>query len=115
MLVSNSHEFRNALGQFATGVTIVTTIDAQAAPVGVTASSFNSISLDPPLVERLEHKAPDIHLSESGRETFIKLLASSKALGEQWLKHFTNDELEATRKFLKKLINITGSDIPELW
>jgi len=46
----NPHEFRNALGQFATGVTIVTTTDDKAMPVGVTASSFNSVSLDPPLV-----------------------------------------------------------------
>lgn len=42
--------FRNALGAFATGVTIATTIDAEGKPVGVTASSFNSVSLDPPLV-----------------------------------------------------------------
>ena len=42
--------FRDALGAFATGVTIVTTTDAAGAPVGVTASSFNSVSLDPPLV-----------------------------------------------------------------
>ena len=43
-------QFRNALGQFATGVTIVTTKDQGDKPVGVTASSFNSVSLDPPLV-----------------------------------------------------------------
>jgi flavin reductase (DIM6/NTAB) family NADH-FMN oxidoreductase RutF len=43
-------EFRNALGSFATGVTIITTRDAEGAPVGITASSFNSVSLDPPLV-----------------------------------------------------------------
>lgn len=43
-------EFRNALGQFATGVTIVTTIEDTGKPIGVTASSFNSVSLDPPLV-----------------------------------------------------------------
>jgi 3-hydroxy-9,10-secoandrosta-1,3,5(10)-triene-9,17-dione monooxygenase reductase component len=43
-------EFRNALGAFATGVTIVTTRDGEGAPTGVTASSFNSVSLDPPLV-----------------------------------------------------------------
>ena len=43
-------QFRNALGQFATGVTIVTTLDAAKNPVGVTVSSFNSVSLDPPLV-----------------------------------------------------------------
>lgn len=42
--------FRDALGSFATGVTIATTLDALNEPVGVTASSFNSVSLDPPLV-----------------------------------------------------------------
>ncbi|MEZ5696262.1 MAG: flavin reductase [Sphingomonadaceae bacterium] len=42
--------FRNALGAFATGVTIATTLDGEGQPVGVTASSFNSVSLDPPLV-----------------------------------------------------------------
>lgn len=42
--------FRNALGSFATGVTVATTIDRAGQPIGVTASSFNSVSLDPPLV-----------------------------------------------------------------
>lgn len=42
--------FRNALGSFATGVTIVTARDASGAPVGLTANSFNSVSLDPPMV-----------------------------------------------------------------
>lgn len=43
-------ELRQALGQFATGVTIVTTLDADARPIGVTASSFNAVSLTPPLI-----------------------------------------------------------------
>ncbi|HTI02071.1 MAG TPA: flavin reductase [Acidisoma sp.] len=42
--------FRNALGSFATGVTIVTARSAEGADVGVTANSFNSVSLDPPMV-----------------------------------------------------------------
>lgn len=42
--------FRRALGQFATGVTIVTCLDADGAPTGMTANSFSSVSLDPPLV-----------------------------------------------------------------
>ena len=50
MTAASSKDFRNALGQFATGVTIVTATDTNGAPVGVTASSFNSVSLDPPLV-----------------------------------------------------------------
>jgi flavin reductase (DIM6/NTAB) family NADH-FMN oxidoreductase RutF len=43
-------DFRAALGMFATGVTIVTGRDASGRPIGLTANSFNSVSLDPPLV-----------------------------------------------------------------
>jgi flavin reductase (DIM6/NTAB) family NADH-FMN oxidoreductase RutF len=42
--------FRRALSQFATGVTIITTLSPQGDPIGFTASSFNSVSLTPPLV-----------------------------------------------------------------
>ena len=42
--------FRDTLGLFVTGVTIITTRDAEGAPVGITANSFNSVSLDPPLI-----------------------------------------------------------------
>jgi 3-hydroxy-9,10-secoandrosta-1,3,5(10)-triene-9,17-dione monooxygenase reductase component len=43
-------DFRNTLGSFATGVTIITTQGADGALVGITVNSFNSVSLDPPLV-----------------------------------------------------------------
>jgi 3-hydroxy-9,10-secoandrosta-1,3,5(10)-triene-9,17-dione monooxygenase reductase component len=46
----DTREFRGALGAFATGVTIVTTRDPRGRPVGLTANSFNSLSLDPPMV-----------------------------------------------------------------
>lgn len=42
--------FRKALGSFATGVTIITTRDVTGGPVGLTVNSFNSVSLNPPLV-----------------------------------------------------------------
>ncbi|MBL8382084.1 MAG: flavin reductase family protein [Burkholderiales bacterium] len=41
---------RTALGQFATGVTVVTTVAADRGLVGLTANSFSALSLDPPLV-----------------------------------------------------------------
>lgn len=44
-----ARDFRDALGRFATGVTIVTTMGPQG-PLGFTANSFASVSLDPPLV-----------------------------------------------------------------
>lgn len=46
----DAQEFRAALGLFATGVTIVTARGPDGAPVGLTANSFNSVSLEPPLV-----------------------------------------------------------------
>jgi len=45
-----TEDFRAALAMFATGVTIVTALDADSRPVGLTANSFNSVSLAPPLV-----------------------------------------------------------------
>ena len=43
-------ELRNAFGCFATGVTIITTLDQDGEKIGITANSFSSLSLDPPLV-----------------------------------------------------------------
>ena len=43
-------EFRQSLGCFPTGVAIVTTLDSKGKPVGVTISSFNSVSMTPPLI-----------------------------------------------------------------
>lgn len=43
-------EFRHAMGHFATGVTVVTSVTEDGAPVGTTANAVTSLSLDPPLV-----------------------------------------------------------------
>lgn len=73
------------------------------------------------IFDRLERKdwisriQKTVSISPSGREIYIKLLAHSKALEEQIKKHFTEDELAQAATFLKKVIDITGSDIPELW
>lgn len=42
--------FRHAMGQFATGVTVVTSVDADGRPVGTTANAVSSLSLEPPLL-----------------------------------------------------------------
>jgi flavin reductase (DIM6/NTAB) family NADH-FMN oxidoreductase RutF len=44
------HAFRSVLGRFASGVTVVTTVDANGDDRGMTVSSFCSVSLEPPLV-----------------------------------------------------------------
>ena len=43
-------EFRKAMGCYATGITVITSLSAARKPVGMTVNSFNSVSLDPPLV-----------------------------------------------------------------
>lgn len=43
-------DFRRALSRFATGIGVVTTLDANGEKVGITISSFNSVSLEPPLI-----------------------------------------------------------------
>ena len=47
---SDPQKLRECLGKFATGVTVVTCNDAHGRPCGITANSFSSVSLDPPLV-----------------------------------------------------------------
>ena len=47
---SDSRTLRNALGRFATGVAIVTAIDPDGHPIGLTINSFSAVSLDPALV-----------------------------------------------------------------
>lgn len=43
-------DFRRALSCFATGISVVTALDAKGDKVGITVSSFNSVSLEPPLI-----------------------------------------------------------------
>jgi flavin reductase (DIM6/NTAB) family NADH-FMN oxidoreductase RutF len=46
----DTRDFRRSLGKFATGITVITTRTAEGQPIGFTANSFASASLEPPLV-----------------------------------------------------------------
>lgn len=50
MTMDNTRLLRDSFGAFMTGVTVVTAMDEAGAPVGFTANSFSSVSLDPPLL-----------------------------------------------------------------
>lgn len=71
---------------FATGVTIVTTRNAQGQPIGLTANSFNSVSLDPPLVLwSLSRAAASMPAFANGSHYAINVLAADqKALAERF-------------------------------
>jgi flavin reductase (DIM6/NTAB) family NADH-FMN oxidoreductase RutF len=79
-------EFRSALGMFATGVTIVTARTADGQVIGLTANSFNSVSLDPPLVLwSLSRAAASLPAFSTGSHYAINVLAAEqKTLAERF-------------------------------
>ena len=79
-------EFRAALGMFATGVTIVTARGPDGEPVGLTANSFNSVSMSPPLVLwSLARSAGSMPAFERGSHYAINILAAEQhALAERF-------------------------------
>ncbi len=87
--ISPAKKFRQALGQFTTGVTVITTCDGEQRPVGITVNSFNSVSLEPQLVlwslsnhtnsseafRQSDHFA--IHVLNSGQQALSNTFATS--------------------------------------
>ncbi|MCG2594525.1 flavin reductase family protein [Ramlibacter sp. XY19] len=82
----SSQEFRAALGMFGTGVTIVTARSAEGQLVGLTANSFNSVSLAPPLVLwSLARAAASMAIFSAGSHYAINILAADqKPLAERF-------------------------------
>lgn len=71
--------FRNALGSFATGVAIITTRDGAGEPVGLTVNSFNSVSLNPPLVLwSLANNAMSLSAFRDAQYWAVHILASDQ-------------------------------------
>lgn len=85
-------DLRNALGSFATGVTVITTLGSNGQKVGMTANSFNSVSLDPALV-----------LWSIGRDTncFEDFIAADAFA----IHVLANDQMDISNRFAK-----TGAD-----
>ena len=84
----SAQEFRAALGMFATGVTIVTARGADGKIIGLTANSFNSVSLDPPLVLwSLSRAAASMAVFSAGSHYAINVLAADQMqLAERFAK-----------------------------
>ena len=70
---------RVALGRFTTGVTIVTCCDADGAPVGLTANSFQALSLEPPLILwSLRRGSASLPAFEAATHFVVNVLAESQ-------------------------------------
>lgn len=71
--------FRTALGRFATGVTIVTARSSDGTLVGLTANSFNSVSLEPPLVLwSLSQRSSSMPVFQAGTHYAINVLSAQQ-------------------------------------
>lgn len=85
-------DFRRTLAQFASGVTVVTVLDAAGRPHGVTATSFSSLSLDPPLVQwSLRRAAWSYPIFSAARGFAINILAAGQ---EEVSRVFANPDLD---------------------
>jgi flavin reductase (DIM6/NTAB) family NADH-FMN oxidoreductase RutF len=67
----DGRELRNALGRFATGVCVISTVTDAGEVVGITANSFSSVSLDPPLVLWNLQNNSDVYDVFSGPRFFV--------------------------------------------
>lgn len=85
-----SVEFREGLSRFASGVTVVTTLDADGLPRGLTVSAFCSLSLEPPLVLICIEKGIRSHEALSSASRFVVNILSS-------------DQLEVSNRFASPL------------
>ncbi len=75
----DSKALRAALGRFGTGVTIITCVDSQGQRVGLTANSFGSLSLDPPLVLwSLRRQSPSLEAFSTTGHFAVNVLAQSQ-------------------------------------
>ena len=88
----DSRHFRHALSQFATGITVITTRLEDGSFLGLTASSFNSVSLDPPLVLwSLGDRAQSMPIFTNNSHYVINVLASDQRhLAEQFASRTEN-------------------------
>jgi flavin reductase (DIM6/NTAB) family NADH-FMN oxidoreductase RutF len=84
---------RDALGEFATGVTVVTARAADGQPVGVTINSFASVSLEPPLVLwSLGLDSPSLAVFETCSHYAVNVLAADQAEFSQRFSQSQSDK-----------------------
>ncbi len=103
--MTDSKKFRDALGEFATGVCIATTAPAGGEPIGMTINSFSSVSLDPPLVMWSIHNSSDCLLKFEQSENFsISVLsAEQEALSNRYAK--PGDHLLLPEHFISSAVS----------
>ncbi len=103
-------DLRRALGQYATGVTVVTTLDASGQPFGMTANSFTSVSLAPPLVLWAAAKSsPSLIAFEQSDRFAVNVLASDQHHLSRQFSTSGSDKFEGVRLLAADLPLLAGT------
>ena len=85
-------ELRNVMGHFATGVTVITTRNADGKPFGLTANALSSLSLDPPLILVCIDKGVDCYACFAESKVFAVNFLSEEQ--EQLSRRFATKGIE---------------------
>lgn len=86
-------ELRRVLGTFATGVTVISILDVQGNPRGMTVNSFSSVSLDPPLILWcLAFNTPDFTAFRDAEYFAVNILAESQVAISERLASLDQDK-----------------------
>lgn len=109
--MSNSDLFRKAWGSFATGVSLITTVEEDGTVHGMTANGIASVSLEPMLsMVCVGHSAKTYPILKSTGLFGINILSEDqKPIGEYYAKSDNSSDVESSANF-----NITGSGVPFL-
>ncbi len=92
----NQQLFKEAMGNYPTGVTVVTTTDHEGKPVGLTVNSFASVSLDPLMILwSIDHKASSIHTFKESAKFAVHLLAEDQ---QELVKQFSSRDVDRFSK-----------------
>jgi len=105
----DSRSLRDALGEFATGVAVVTARDADGQPVGVTINSFASVSLEPPLVLwSLGLSSPSRAAFEACSHYAVNILAADQV---EYSQRFSQPQID---RFAGIALEVGAGDTPLL-
>jgi flavin reductase ActVB len=105
----SGEQFRQAMSRFASGVTVITTMDASGRHHGITVSAFCSVSADPPLVLVCIHKLTACHYAFLEYDGFVVNI-----LGEDQQHVSRQFALAAENKFGGDPILTEGRGLPRL-
>lgn len=108
MLIEKNQElFREAMGNYPTGVTVVTATDDNGKPVGLTVNSFASVSMDPLMILwSIDHSASEIDTFQKTKKFVVHLLADEQ---QELVRIFSSQDID---RFSQVNWEFTDNQVP---